>query len=54
MVAPLIAEGRLAVVAEAPTFPYPAYAVRAEEPEERREVGVALAILRKVLAGPAG
>ena len=26
----------------------------AEEPEERREVGVALAILRKVLAGPAG
>ncbi len=54
MVAPLIAEGRLAVVAEAPTFPYPAYAVRAEEPEERREVAVALAILRKVLAGPGG
>lgn len=53
MVAPLIAEGRLAVVAEAPTFPYPAYAVRAEEPEERREVAAAMAILRKVLAGSA-
>ena len=49
MVAPLIADGRLAIVAEAPTFPYPAYAVRAEEPEERREVGVAMAILRNVL-----
>lgn len=53
MVAPLIAEGRLAVVPEAPAFPYPAYAVRAEEPEERREVAVALAILRTVLSGPA-
>ncbi len=50
MVAPLIAEGRLAVVPESPAFPYPAYAVRAEEPEERREVAVALAILGKVLA----
>lgn len=51
MVAPLIAEGRLAVVSEAPTFPYPAYAVRAEETEERREVVAALAILRRLLAG---
>ncbi len=51
MVAPLIAEGRLAIVADAPTFPYPAYAVRADEAEERREVVAAMAILRKVLAG---
>lgn len=50
MVAPLIAERRLAVVPEAPVFPYPAYSVRAEEPEERREVAIALAILGKVLA----
>jgi DNA-binding transcriptional LysR family regulator len=53
MVGPLIEDGRLELVENAPSFPYPAFAVYPEDAKERRGVRSALAILRKYLASEA-
>jgi len=53
MVMPLIEEGRLALVENAPAFAYPAYAVYPADTGHRGEVAAALAVLRKVLGAGA-
>lgn len=53
MVLPLIEAGKLELVPNAPSFPYPAYAVYPEDAVQRPEVRSVLAILRKFLASEA-
>lgn len=50
LVTPLIRDGRLRLVDGAPQFAYPAYAVYADGTNQRIEVGLALSILRELLA----
>ncbi|WP_193175341.1 LysR family transcriptional regulator [Oricola nitratireducens] len=49
MVTPLVDEGKLELVEDAPSYPYPAYAVYPDNAEERPEIRAALQVLRTAI-----